>query len=113
MDFSVRTMTLVDVPAVAALHVATFAETHAPGGGGPSLSLREQQWRDAFAVRDGSWFGLVATDANGGLVGFAKRCPHDGGVICFQGELNKIHVLRNYHRRGVGRRLLGLRLARP
>ena len=52
-------MTAADVPAVAALHVATF-ETHtATNSGGPTYTLREYQWRKAFAEHDGSWFGVV------------------------------------------------------
>jgi GNAT superfamily N-acetyltransferase len=35
-----------------------------------------------------------------------KGKPHDGGVSGFQGELNKIYLLRRYHRLGLGRRLL-------
>jgi GNAT superfamily N-acetyltransferase len=40
------------------------------------------------------------------LVGFAKGTPHDGSVPGYQGELNKIYILRRYHRLGLGRRLL-------
>jgi GNAT superfamily N-acetyltransferase len=96
-----------DVPAVAALHVATFNETHTRNNDGPSYALRESQWRAAFANSDGSWFGVVIEDESGQLVGFAKGCPHDGGVPGFVGELNKIYLLRRCHRRGLGRRLLG------
>jgi GNAT superfamily N-acetyltransferase len=39
-------------------------------------------------------------------VGFAKGTLHDGGVPGFQGELNKIYVLREWHRRGIGRALV-------
>lgn len=40
------------------------------------------------------------------LVGFAKGTLHDGGIPGFQGELNKIYVLRAWHRRGIGRALV-------
>jgi GNAT superfamily N-acetyltransferase len=40
------------------------------------------------------------------LIGFAKGTPHDGGVPGFEGELNKIYLLRRYHRQGLGRELL-------
>jgi GNAT superfamily N-acetyltransferase len=87
--------------------VATFNETHRGGqSGGPSIELRERQWREAFAVTDGSWFCFVAQDATGGLTGFAKGTLHDGGVPGFAGELNKIYVLRRHQRQGVGRLLL-------
>ena len=98
-------MTAADVPAVAALHVATFIETHG-GARPPSYTLREQQWRAAFAEADGRWFGVVVENERGEMVGFAKGQPHDGGVPGFAGELNKIYLLRRYHRLGLGRRLL-------
>lgn len=107
MPFHVRDACKDDVPALAGLHVQTFNETHCGGrAGGPSLELREHQWGEAFAVNDGSWFCLVVEDENGGLTGFAKGRPHDGGVPGFAGELNKIYVLRRFHRRGIGRQLL-------
>ena len=104
MSFTVREMTRNDVPAVAALHVATFNETHTLNDDGPTYELRESQWRKAF--EESSWFGIVIANEGGELIGFAKGCPHDGGVPGFQGELNKIYLLRRYHRLGLGRRLL-------
>jgi hypothetical protein len=41
MPFTVREMTIADVPAVAALHVATFNETHTTNNDGPRYELRE------------------------------------------------------------------------
>jgi GNAT superfamily N-acetyltransferase len=99
-------MTRADVPAVAALHVATFNETHTVHNDGPGYELRESQWRKAFTEEAGTWFGVVIENEAGELVGFAKGKPHKGGVPGFQGELNKIYLLRRYHRLGLGRRLL-------
>jgi ribosomal protein S18 acetylase RimI-like enzyme len=105
--YRIRDATPDDVPALADLHVRTFNETHRSGRrGGPTYELRERQWREAFAVTDGSWFCFVAEDATGALVGFAKGTPHNGGVPGFAGELNKIYVLRRSQREGLGRMLL-------
>ncbi|HEY0995029.1 MAG TPA: GNAT family N-acetyltransferase [Gemmatimonadaceae bacterium] len=93
-----------DVEAVAALHVETFREAHGRLGA-PSPALRQRQWREAFEGA-GDWFGFVAEGPEGGLVGFAKGTRHDGGIPEFQGELNKIYVLRRWHRRGIGRQLV-------
>ena len=54
---------------------------------------------------DGSWFCLVAERPDGELVGFAKGNKSDHPE--FAGELNKIYLLREYQRVGLGRRLLG------
>src|SRR5579864_5749623 len=46
-DFLFRAATDTDVPALAQLHVTTFAETH--GGPGPICTVRERQWRESFS----------------------------------------------------------------
>src|SRR5690349_18067122 len=105
MSFIIREATSADIPVLAELHVKTFHETHGPG---PSVEIRERQWRDASQVTDGSWFCFVVEAPNGDLVGFAKGVPYDHDDLPeFAGELNKIYLLREYHRRGLGRRLLG------
>ena len=98
-------MIAADVAAVAALHVVTFNETHTRNNDGPNYALREHQWRSAFA-NPGDWFGIVIENDDGELIGFAKGNPHDGGVPGYDGELNKIYLLRRYHRQGLGRMLL-------
>jgi L-amino acid N-acyltransferase YncA len=105
----VRDATLADVPALARLHVKTFNETHAPVlMDGPTFAVREFQWRTALESADGSWFCLVIEGPNGDLIGFAKGQPYSHHNHSeFAGELNKIYLLREYQRRGLGRRLLG------
>jgi ribosomal protein S18 acetylase RimI-like enzyme len=104
-SFLIRDATHGDVPALARLHVVTFNQTH--GGSGPTYEIREWQWRQAFAKADGSWFCLVIERQNGDFVGFAKGVPYTGDLPGFAGELNKIYLLREYQRLGLGRRLLG------
>ena len=105
--FYLREAGEADIPALAALHVQTFNETHRGGRpGGPSYELRERQWREAFERLDGSWFCYVIEDDRGELVGFAKGTPHDGGVPGYAGELNKIYLLQRVQRHGLGRLLL-------
>jgi ribosomal protein S18 acetylase RimI-like enzyme len=103
----IRDATAADIPALSRLHVTTWNATYAPlGMKGPSVAIREHQWREAFAKDDGTWFCLVVEAANGDLVGFAKaRKPDTPGAA---GELNKIYLLREYQRLGLGRRLARL-----
>jgi ribosomal protein S18 acetylase RimI-like enzyme len=106
---TIREATVADVPALARLHVTTFNETHAPVlRNGPAYEVREYQWRQAFQAADGRWFCFVLEAPDGELIGFAKgqRYAHPDQPH-FAGELNKIYLLRAYHRRGLGRRLLG------
>jgi L-amino acid N-acyltransferase YncA len=109
MPLVIREATSADVPALAQLHVDTFNETHAPIlKNGPTYQVREYQWREAFQEADGRRFCFVIEDENGKLVGFAKGQPYShSDQPDFTGELNKIYLLREHHRRGLGRLLLG------
>ena len=92
-----------DIPALSELHVRTFRETH---GGGPTAALREQQWRAKFASGQ-LVFCVLLEDVLGDLVGFASGELHDSVELSeYGGELNKIYLLREYQRHGLGRRLL-------
>lgn len=104
----IRDATPADVPALAHLHVTTFNETHAPLlNNGPTHAIRAAQWGQAFQAADGTWFCLVVED-NGNMIGFAKGQPYaHADHPEYAGELNKIYLLRAYHRQGLGRRLLG------
>jgi L-amino acid N-acyltransferase YncA len=102
----IRHATVADIPALAQLHVTTWNDTYAPMMiTGPSVAIRERQWREAFAELDRRWFCLVVENAKGELVGFAKGQPSDHPE--YAGELSKIFLLREYQRVGLGRRLMG------
>jgi GNAT superfamily N-acetyltransferase len=104
-SLSIREATPADIPALARLHVTTWNATYAPLlMKGPTYEVREWQWREAFAKNDGSWFCFVVERPDGELVGFAKGKRSDHPE--FAGELNKIYLLREYQRLGLGRRLL-------
>jgi ribosomal protein S18 acetylase RimI-like enzyme len=102
--FQIREARPEDIAALAQLHVATFNETHGRFGA-PSYELREGQWRAAFESQ-AEWFCYVVEAPGGQLVGFAKGTRHDGGVPGFHGELDKIYVLREWQRHGIGRQLV-------
>jgi ribosomal protein S18 acetylase RimI-like enzyme len=98
-----REATASDVPALSELHVRTFRETH---GGGPDAALRERQWNAKFSSGQ-LLFCLVLECPPGELIGFASGERHTGDELTeFQGELNKIYLLREFQGRGLGRRLL-------
>jgi GNAT superfamily N-acetyltransferase len=108
-SFVIREATTEDVPALAQLHVTTFNETHCGGlPRGPAYEVREWQWREMFARADGSWFCFVIQRESGGLIGFAKgQLYAHRDLPDFAGELNKVYLLLEYQRLGLGRRLLG------
>ncbi len=106
-----REATPDDVPELAALHVVTWAATYPHVARPPTFEIRERQWCDAFAHQDGTWFCYLAVDPSAAperLVGFAKGQDYQSSELPdFAGELNKIYLLQNYQRRGLGRQLLG------
>ncbi len=107
-SFIIRDALPSDVPALAALHVKTFNETHGESPKGPTYELRESQWQQAFDSKDKSWFCFVIENENHELIGFTKGVPYNHNDLSdFSGELNKIYLLRKYQQQGLGRRLVG------
>lgn len=104
----IREATRDDLPALAALHVKTWSDTYPLVRQPPTYQIRERQWREQFEKDDGSWFCFVVENSHGELVGFAKgRTYASDDLPGYSGELNKIYLLREYQRLGVGRQLVG------
>lgn len=103
MTLTLRHATPSDIAALASLHVETFRETH---GGGPPMAVREGQWQRILSANDALDFTLLVEDDFHQPVGFARGTRHDGGVPGYQGELNKIYVLKRLHGQGCGRLLV-------
>lgn len=106
MQCVIRDPRAADAPALAALHVRAFRETHAPNGGGPPMDLRLPQWSELLGAADPARFvlGLAAPDAR--LAGLAAGCPHDAGMPGHPGERSKLCLRRELQRLGLGRRLV-------
>jgi GNAT superfamily N-acetyltransferase len=104
-SFTFKDATKEDVPELGKLHAITWAETYS---GAANIQLRQYQWQKTFAEEnDGSWFCILAVDKNKKLVGFAKgKTYKHSDLPGFSGELNKIYLLKEYQRIGLGRRLM-------
>lgn len=106
-SFVIRDVTRGDIPALATLHVKTWSDTY-PSMRPPTYQIRERQWREQFERTDGSWFCFVVENRSGELVGFAKGNTYASDDLPgYSGELNKIYLLREYQRLGIGRKLAG------
>ena len=107
-SFVIREATSEDIPALAALHVKTWSDTYWNVRNPPTYRIREQQWREQFKKSGERWFCFVVENQNGELVGFAKGTSYASDDLPgYAGELNKIYLLREYQRLGIGRRLVG------
>jgi ribosomal protein S18 acetylase RimI-like enzyme len=104
MAYRLRNAVFADAPQLAEKHVRTFREAH---GGGPPVSLREQQWATVLSKDSPDDSTFVVEDESGALVGFARvEATPDPDPLACQGHLSKIYVLRAHHGRGIGRSLL-------
>jgi ribosomal protein S18 acetylase RimI-like enzyme len=105
----IREATATDIPALARLHVITWNDTYPGVRSPPTVETREKQWREQFARPEGERFCFLVVGDDGELVGFAEgRRYGEGDPSDYGGQLSKIYLLREYHRLGIGRRLVGL-----
>ena len=105
-DLVLREATMADLRPLAELHVRTFNETHVGQfGSGPSYATREWQWREKLSETDATNFVLVLETAAKQLVGFIWCHPTNDNPK-WAARLNKIYLLREYQRRGLGKRLV-------
>ena len=105
-DLALREATIDDLHALAELHVRTFNETHlGPFGSGPTYATRASQWRDKLAESDATHFVLVLETPTKQLVGFIWCHPTNDNPR-WAARLNKIYLLREYQRRGLGKRMV-------
>jgi len=107
-SLNIREAARSDIPALAELHVRTWSDTYGSVVNPPAYQLRERQWREQFDRTDGSWFCFVVENRDGQLVGFAKGKTYASDELPgYAGQLDKIYLLREYQRLGLGRRLVG------
>lgn len=100
-----RDATENDIPLLGKLHALTWAQTY--NASNPNFELRQYQWQKAFKEEnDGSWFCILVVNAKNELVGFAKgKIDKDKHSSQLHGELNKIYLLSDYQRLGIGKKL--------
>lgn len=107
-SFTFRDATENDIPELGKLHAITWAETY--NRKNPNIQLRQYQWRKAFTEEnDGSWFCILVVNKKNELVGFAKgKIYRNEGSSEQHGDLNKIYLLSDYQRLGLGEKLFSL-----
>jgi ribosomal protein S18 acetylase RimI-like enzyme len=107
-----REATIDDLRPLAELHVRTFNETHVgPFGSGPSYTTREWQWREKLLEADDTHFVLVLETPARQLIGFIWCHPTKDNPR-WAARLNKIYLLREYQRRGLGKRMVAAAIDR-
>ena len=107
-SFTFREATAEDVRELGKLHAITWAETYKARTA--NIQLRQYQWQKTFTEEnDGSWFCILVVNAKNELVGFAKgKINKDEHTSQLHGDLNKIYLLNDYQRLGLGKKLFTL-----
>ena len=106
-SFTFRDATENDIPELGKLHAITWAETYNVKNA--NIELRQHQWQKSFTKEnDGSWFCVLVVNNKNELVGFAKgKTYKDNDSSEVRGDLNKIYLLNDYQRLGLGSKLIG------
>ena len=107
----IREADLNDAGAIARVHVDSWRTTYA--GIVPDEQLisqlsydgRERMWRKSLGDSSRRGFVYVAEEERGEVVGFAAGGPERNGDPFYQGEIYAIYLLKEFQRRGIGRRL--------
>ncbi|HEX6168963.1 MAG TPA: GNAT family N-acetyltransferase [Chitinophagaceae bacterium] len=107
-SFTFRDATEHDIPELGKLHAITWAETY--NSKNPNIQLRQYQWQKAFKEEnDDSWFCILVVNKKNKLVGFVKgKINKDEHSTQLHGDLNKIYLLNEYQRLGLGKKLFGI-----
>jgi L-amino acid N-acyltransferase YncA len=107
-SFTFRDATENDVNELGKLHAITWAQTYNTKNA--NIQLRQSQWRKSFAEEnDGNWFCILVVNKKKELVGFAKgKIYKDDNSKELRGDLNKIYLLNEYQRLGLGTKLIRL-----
>lgn len=109
----IRSATIEDAPAIARVHIDSWRTTYdglLPDKVLAELSLTKRQatWQQRIAAEAkdaSSGFVLVAEASGGNVVGFASGGPNRERDSAYGGELYAVYVLKEYQRKGVGRRI--------
>lgn len=106
-SFTFRDATEEDISELGKLHAITWADTY--NHKKPNIQLRQYQWQKSFKEEnDGSWFCILVVNKKNDLVGFAKgKINKDKDSDELHGDLNKIYILSDYQRIGLGKKLFG------
>lgn len=106
-SYHIRKATADDIPALSTVHVKAWADTYFLYRHPPNYSTRSRQWTEIFRNNDGSWFCYLVTNSKGDIIGFAKgNIRKEKELPEYTGELKQIYLLFEYHRLGIGTRML-------
>ncbi len=106
-SFTIREAKEDDVTALVQVHVTSWNLTYPNYHPKPTPALRTAQWIKAFEEKEDNWFCYVVVNEEHTIIGFVTGNDFHDTDLPYKGQLNKIHFLKEYHRLGLGRLLVG------
>jgi ribosomal protein S18 acetylase RimI-like enzyme len=104
--FTIREATEEDLSELVHIHVTSWNLTYPNFEPKPTYALREAQWARLFDSKNDNWFSYVVQDKEGKIAGFATGHDFKDAALPYSGQLDKIHLLPAYHRKGLGTSLV-------
>jgi ribosomal protein S18 acetylase RimI-like enzyme len=104
-NYTIRPARHEDLEALVAIHVISWNATYPDHEPKPSKALRLYQWEKLFAEKKDNWFCYVAETVTGSLAGFVTGHDFNDPMLAYKGQLDKIHLLKQHQRSGLGRKL--------
>ncbi|MBA4850665.1 GNAT family N-acetyltransferase [Emticicia sp. BO119] len=107
-SFIIREAVAKDLEDLVTLYIQTWYETYGSSKHKLSRDYIHRHWKEFFSRTNEGWFCFVIENIRTHqLIGYAKAKPYSSGDLPdYAGELNKIYVLRNYQRLGLGAKLV-------
>jgi ribosomal protein S18 acetylase RimI-like enzyme len=105
--FIIREAVIDDIQNLVNVHVTSWNATYPHHFPKPTSETRTRQWEKVFEERPDNWFCFIAQKESGEIAGFATGSKFSDDELKFDAQLNKIHFLKQYHRLGLGRILVG------
>ncbi|HUQ66689.1 MAG TPA: GNAT family N-acetyltransferase [Flavitalea sp.] len=108
-EVRIRDLIISDIAALSQLHATAWRQTYEPIFGKsyqfPTAELRKQQWEQKFAYKSQRWFCIVV-ELSDRLIGFASGNSYSSTELPdYDGELNKLYLLKEYHGFNIGKTL--------
>jgi len=116
-EITIREATVEDARAIAEVHVATWQTSYSgilPPDvlAGLSAESRAAMWEEGLSQPRGNNFLFVAENNADEVIGFVGGGKANELIKGFKGEIRVIYILEAYQRKGIGRKLIQVSIAR-
>jgi len=107
----IRPAEVQDADGIAHVHVTAWQETYRglmPDSVLDTLSIqrRAEQWKNSLADPTDLYHATIVAEVSERIIGFINYGREREGDVDYRGEIFALYVLKDFHGRGLGRRLM-------